>query len=203
MAGDMIRITKQTDYGIVLLNHLATHRDRQYNAPDLALETHLPLPMVSKILKLLAREGLLVSHRGVKGGYGLARVPEAITMAEIIVALEGPIAITECIDLSGDCFHEQACQVRSNWQRINEALRTALQGITLAEMAPPAQKLVTLGGRGAAYDGSDGADGSNGSDGADGSNGSDGFDGSNGSNGSNGAAISAIAATEGTESSPS
>jgi FeS assembly SUF system regulator len=146
----MIRITKQTDYGIVLLTHLAVHPERQYNAPDLAAEAHLPLPMVSKILKLLAREGLLVSHRGVKGGYSLAQQPEAISMAEIIAALEGPIAITECISVEGDCFHEPLCPVRSNWRRINQAVRTALEGITLAEMAHPRLKLVTLG-RGAAF----------------------------------------------------
>jgi len=143
----MIRITKQTDYGIVLLTHMAGHAERQYNAPDLAAEAHLPLPMVSKILKLLAREGVLESHRGVKGGYSLARRPQAISMAEIIAALEGPIAITECIDESGDCVHDRLCPVRSNWHRINEAVLAALQGITLAEMVHPLAplKLVTLG----------------------------------------------------------
>lgn len=142
----MIRITKQTDYGIVLLTHLAAEPERQYNAPELAAEARLPLPMVSKILKLLAREGLLVSHRGVKGGYSLARRPEAISMAQIIAALEGPIALTECISVEGDCSHEPLCPVRSNWRRINQAVRTALEGIALSEMAhtrPP--KLVTLG----------------------------------------------------------
>jgi FeS assembly SUF system regulator len=145
----MIRITKQTDYGIVLLTHLAAQPERQLNAPELAAETQLPLPMVSKILKILVREGLLVSHRGVKGGYSLGRLPEEITMAEIISSLEGPIAITECIEVSSDCSHEQLCPVRSNWQRINEAVRGALEGITLAEMAgplAPVRKLVTLGG---------------------------------------------------------
>jgi FeS assembly SUF system regulator len=148
----MIRITKQTDYGIVLLTHLAADPERQYNAPELAAEARLPLPMVSKILKLLAREGLLVSHRGVKGGYGLARQPEAISMAEIIASLEGPIALTECISVEGDCSHEALCPVRSNWRRINQAVRTALAGISLAEMAHPQQKLVTLG-RSAAFEG--------------------------------------------------
>jgi FeS assembly SUF system regulator len=146
----MIRITKQTDYGIVLLTHLAAHPERQLNAPELAAETHLPLPMVSKILKLVAREGLLTSHRGVKGGYGLARQAEEISMAEIIAALEGPIAITECISVEGDCSHETLCPVRSNWQRINVAVRAALEGISLAEMARNVpsgrQELVTLGG---------------------------------------------------------
>jgi FeS assembly SUF system regulator len=146
----MIRITKQTDYGIVLLTHFATEPGRQYNAPDLAAAAQLPLPTVSKILKLLAREGLLLSHRGVKGGYGLARSAQQISMAEIIAALEGPIAMTECEDEHGDCFHEPVCQVRSNWHRINVAVRAALEGITLAEMALPGAggpKLVTLGGQ--------------------------------------------------------
>ncbi|HEX2224576.1 MAG TPA: SUF system Fe-S cluster assembly regulator [Thermoanaerobaculia bacterium] len=141
----MIRITKQTDYGVVLLTHLASHPERQFNAPDLAAETRLPLPMVSKILKLLAREGLLASHRGVKGGYNLGRTPEAITMAEVIRALEGPIAITECIEEAGDCAHASLCGVRGHWHRINEAVREALEGLSLAEMAPPQAKLVTLG----------------------------------------------------------
>src|SRR5436309_2720965 len=107
----MIRITKQTDYGIVLLTHLAGAPERRVNAPELAAETHLPLPMVSKILKLLVRERVLLSHRGVKGGYGLARAPEEISMAEVISALEGPIAITECIDENSGCTHEPFCSV--------------------------------------------------------------------------------------------
>jgi len=142
----MIRITKQTDYGIVLLTHMAASPERQFNAPDLATEAHLPLPMVSKILKLLARDGLLASHRGVKGGYSLARLAEEISMAEIVTALEGPIAITECVGTEGDCSHESRCPVRGNWQRINEAVRSALEGITLAELAVTKEaKLVTLG----------------------------------------------------------
>jgi FeS assembly SUF system regulator len=149
----MIRITKQTDYGIVLLTHMAATPERRANAPELATETRLPLPMVSKILKLLVREGVLLSHRGVKGGYGLGRPPEEISMAEVISALEGPIAITECIDDHSGCSHEAFCGVRGRWQRINTALRETLEGITLAEMAEqarPQQKLVTLGaGRGA------------------------------------------------------
>jgi FeS assembly SUF system regulator len=145
----MIRITKQTDYGIVLLTYLAAQPERHVNAPELAAETQLPVPMVSKILKLLVREGLLISHRGVKGGYSLGRLPEEITMAEIITALEGPIAITECIEVSSDCSHERLCPVRSNWQRINDAVRGALEQVTLAEMTTPLTpfgKLVMLGG---------------------------------------------------------
>jgi FeS assembly SUF system regulator len=146
----MIRITRQTDYGIVLLTHMAAHLARRYNAPELAGEVRLPLPTVSKILKLLTREGVLDSHRGIKGGYSLARTPDEISMAEIVSALEGPIAITECIDESSGCTYQPICRVRSNWQRINDALRTALAGISLAEMTQPSSRLVTLGGRPAA-----------------------------------------------------
>lgn len=144
----MIRITKLTDYGIVLMTHLASEPEGRYTAPDLASEAGLPLPMVSKILKLLARDGLLDSHRGVKGGYALARAPEEITVDRIIAALEGPIAITECIEHApGDCDHEAVCPTRGNWQKINHAIRQALETITLAEMTQPIprERLVSLG----------------------------------------------------------
>jgi FeS assembly SUF system regulator len=146
----MIRITRQTDYGIVLLTHMAAHLERRFNAPELAVEAHLPLPTVSKILKLLTREGVLESHRGIKGGYSLARGPEEVSMAEIVSALEGPVAITECIDESSGCTFEPTCRVRANWQRINDAIRQALAGISLAEMTHPTSRLVTLGSGGGA-----------------------------------------------------
>jgi FeS assembly SUF system regulator len=125
----MIRLTKQTDYGIVLLTHLAQDPARHANAPELAAETGLPLPTVSKILKLLARGDLLSSHRGVKGGYCLGRLPSQITVAEVITALEGPIAMTECVEHS-------------------EVVRQALSQVTLADMTRPLvarERLVTLG----------------------------------------------------------
>jgi FeS assembly SUF system regulator len=147
----MIRITKQTDYGVVLLTHLAQEPNRLSTTQELADETQLPLPMASKILKMLAREGVLESHRGAKGGYALARPAQAITVTEIISALEGPIAVTECIDGSpGDCDYTAFCPVRSNWHQINLAIRQALDGITLADMTIPlaeGNKLVTLGSR--------------------------------------------------------
>lgn len=144
----MFRINKQTDYGIVLLTHLAASAEERYNAPDLATETGLPLPMVSKILKLLAKDGILTSHRGVKGGYALARDSSRVTVAEIIAALEGPVAITECIDAAPtECEHEPVCPTRTNWQKINQAVHRALHDITLEEMSQPIpqEKLVTLG----------------------------------------------------------
>lgn len=134
----MIRISRETDYGIVLLTHIVNSAEGStYSARALAARTHLPVPMVSKILKQLVRDGLLFSQRGVKGGYYLARHPENISVAEIISAVEGPIAMTMCVSTPGECRQEGFCGVRPNWLRINEAVRGALQGITLSEMARP------------------------------------------------------------------
>jgi len=136
----MIRMTKVTDYGFILLTYMAyMNVATMYNARDLSAATHLPLPMVSKILKALAKGGILISHRGVKGGYSLARAAERILAVEIISALEGPIAITECIgaDYDSQCMLERLCPIRVNWQKINRAVRDALGQITLAEMTEP------------------------------------------------------------------
>ena len=137
---------------------MAEEPERRFNATELAQEAQLPQPMVSKTLKLLAREDLLVSHRGVNGGYALARRPEEITVSEIIAALEGPVAITECIDdTPGECAQESVCPLRSNWQLINDAIRSALDGLRLSDMArplppvKPEERLVTLGHRSAAH----------------------------------------------------
>ena len=140
-------MTKTADYAIVLLTRMAEEPDRIFNAPELAQTTRLPAPTVSKILKILSRHDLLQSHRGAKGGYALQHTPEEISVEAIITAVEGPIGITECIDdAPGACGQESVCAVRSNWQRINDAIRQALDGITLAEMAGAgSQGLVTLG----------------------------------------------------------
>lgn len=133
----MIRISRLTDYGIVLMSYMAAKPDGIHNAAEAAAEAHLPLPTVSKLLRVLTHEGLLTSHRGVKGGYTLAREPEQISVASIIRALEGPIALTVCADdPSGDCELELLCPVRAPWQKINQAIRQALEDISLAEMAP-------------------------------------------------------------------
>ena len=134
----MIRITREADYGILLMTYLAQTDGQAYSAAALAQQRRLPLPMVSKILKTLARAGLLVSQRGAQGGYSLARPPAAITAADIIGALEGPIAITEC---SGDhhdgCSRLEHCEVSGHWPRINQAINVALQSISLLEMSRP------------------------------------------------------------------
>lgn len=135
----MIRIAKLTDYGILLLTCFARHPELPIQtARDLAAEARLPLPTVSKLLKALSRRGLLVSHRGVRGGYSLARPPEAISVVEVIDALEGPIAMTDCSpDAHGLCTLEPVCPVQGTWRRINHAVREALTSLSLADMARP------------------------------------------------------------------
>ena len=131
----MLRISRLTDYGIVLLAHLAQNGNGSpHNARQLAEQSDLPLPAVSKILKTLTHEGLLVSQRGAKGGYGLARDAGDISVAEIIVALEGPIALTECTLGPGHCDQEVSCMTRLPWQRINLAVQEALARVSLAEL---------------------------------------------------------------------
>ncbi len=132
----MIRLSKLCDYGIAMMTALVRHEGEQRSASELAEATGVPAAMASKILKQLCRAGLLDSCRGARGGYGLARPAASVTVAEIIEALDGPIALTACIETgSGDCGIETLCPARGNWQRINDAIRGALSDITLADMA--------------------------------------------------------------------
>lgn len=134
----MIRINRETDYGIGILSLMAREAERRFTTSLIAEWRRLPQPMVSKILKHLARHGILISYRGVKGGYGLARAPENISLAQIIAALEGPIALTECVEEGRDaCQYGSHCTVSENWNRINRMVEKALADITLAEMSTP------------------------------------------------------------------
>jgi FeS assembly SUF system regulator len=143
----MIRMSKETDYGIILLAHFSQHRKgRKHSARELALDNGLPLPMVRKILKILAREGLLASHRGAKGGYSLMRLGQRISVAEIIRALEGPLAMTECVEAPGDCRLEPTCQMKTAWQRINDTVLQTLSRMTLSDLTDPPPETVPFGG---------------------------------------------------------
>lgn len=134
----MIRMSKETDYGIILLAHFSRHRKgRMHNAREVASNNGLPLPMVRKVLKTLAREGLLVSHRGAKGGYSLMRRGKKISVAEIIRALEGPLAMTECVEAPGECRLEATCQLKTAWQRINDTVLQTLSRMTLSDLTDP------------------------------------------------------------------
>jgi FeS assembly SUF system regulator len=134
----MIRLSRLADYGVVLVCQMAVRADRCHNAFDLAAATGLPAPTVSKLLAAMARAGVLLSHRGAKGGYRLARAPEEITAADIVCAVDGPIALTVCIEHgAGACDVESLCPTRRGWRRINDAVRLAMQGVSLAELAFP------------------------------------------------------------------
>lgn len=132
----MIRVTKLTDYGVALMAQLASNgRQELATAPDLAEALQLPLPTVRKILKVLAKENLLVSQRGAAGGYILAREPREITLLDMVGALEGPMALTECA--SGEpcgCDRENVCGLRDNWSMVNSLLQNTLQSYTLEQM---------------------------------------------------------------------
>jgi FeS assembly SUF system regulator len=135
----MLRLNRITDYAVVVLSQMAREPERLVTAPQLAEDTQVPQPTVAKVLKALARGGVLTSHRGANGGYTLARAPAAITMLEVLRALEGPVSLTDCVDgAEGDCNVERLCPMRGNWDRVNEAISGALQSVTLADMAMPA-----------------------------------------------------------------
>lgn len=130
----MLRISKLTDYGTVLLAHLATHRADVCSAADVASATGIALPTVSKLLKSLAKSGLVTSTRGANGGYELSRSPREISAADVIDALEGPVSITECSSIDSLCEHEGVCSVGGSWQRINVAIRHALEDVSLSDL---------------------------------------------------------------------
>lgn len=145
----MIRITKATDYGILLMSHFARRAEPVVlNAKDLASMTRIPLPMVGKILKTLAHAGLLTSHRGARGGYALARTPHEISLTQVIHAIEGPFALTECGEGPGVCSLELMCPIQSNWLRINDAVCKALDEVSLADIARPVQWTASIKGVG-------------------------------------------------------
>jgi len=131
----MLRISKLTDYGTVILACLAAQPDRLWTAAEVADRTHVGLPTVSKLLKKLQRSGLVRSTRGSHGGYQLARPAGEITAARILDALEGPFAITECSGQHSHCGIESSCRVGHAWQRINGAIRRALNEVSLAQLS--------------------------------------------------------------------
>jgi FeS assembly SUF system regulator len=131
----MFRLNKLTDYGIVLMAHVArSGEETPHTARSVAKETRIPLPTVGKLLRELHDSGLLVSHRGTKGGYNLARNAGDISVSDIILALEGPIGFTECSVEPGLCGMERRCAIKSNSQIIGDALRDALDHVMLSDL---------------------------------------------------------------------
>lgn len=132
----MLRLSRLTDYAVVVLSQMAKTTGTVMNAVDLADATALPQPTVAKVLKLLARHSVVRSVRGAQGGYVLERPADRVSVAEIISAIDGPVALTACVDeADGDCSVEQLCPMRGRWDRLNTAVQAAFESVTLAEIA--------------------------------------------------------------------
>lgn len=134
----MLRISKLTDYAILVMVELASDREAVLSAQALAERCGLEAPTVSKVLKLLGRAGLVRSFRGPAGGYQAGTSPERVSIATVISAIEGPIAMTECSVHEGLCTVEANCSARENWQKVSRAVAGALENISLADMSRPA-----------------------------------------------------------------
>lgn len=134
---NVLKISKLADYATVIMSFLARDLSAIFSATVIAQEIHLSPPTVSKILKMLWRANLVKSFRGTEGGYQLAKSPKQITVAEIISAIEGKLAVTECCVGKNLCALDALCGVKENWQIINRAIFNALQGLTLEDMKTP------------------------------------------------------------------
>jgi FeS assembly SUF system regulator len=143
----MLRLSKLTDYAVVVLIRLSEGiAEPVQTSPGIAAATGVPEPTVAKVLKALAGSNLVASQRGARGGYRLARPLEAISIADVIAAVDGPIALTACVDGTvGTCDVENLCAVKGRWDLVNGAIRGALSRITLADMRaasiPPAFRI--------------------------------------------------------------
>ena len=133
----MLRVSRLTDYATVVMTCIAAHPADVLSTVQIADETRLELPTVSKLLKALSHAALVESFRGVNGGYRLARPATDISLAEIVEALEGPIGMTECSVAEGQCDRESLCGVRGSWQQINSVLDHTLRAVSLADMLKP------------------------------------------------------------------
>ncbi len=141
----MIRLSRMTDYGVVVMTYMAWHGSETLSAHQVATATGLPEATAGKLLKLFARAGLLKSRRGARGGYALTSSPEEISLARVVEAVEGPIALTLCVDdHPGQCDVEALCPMRGGWNQINTALRDAFEGVSLAAMTAPTMPLAGL-----------------------------------------------------------
>jgi FeS assembly SUF system regulator len=142
----MLRLSKLTDYAVVVLVRLA-REDAVQTSPGIAGATGIPEPTVAKVLKALTVGGLVESRRGPHGGYLLARSLGRISVAEVITAIDGPIALTACVEGSGvGCEAERLCPVRGRWDPVNQAIYEALSSISLADMQDPVGARFALAG---------------------------------------------------------
>ena len=146
----MIRLGKLTDYGLLLMCQIArSPLGKWHTARELAAACRLPMPTVNKLLRTLLQNDLLASHRGIKGGYVLARNPALVPITEIISAMEGPFALTECSsEAVGVCELESSCQIKDNQRIISQAIHGALERVMLSDLTRPLQLTAIRDGKG-------------------------------------------------------
>lgn len=131
----MLRLSRLTDYAVVVLAAMAARRGEVLSSALLAEQSHVPEPTVAKILKMLARDGIVDSVRGAAGGYRLDRAAEDVTIGVVVTAVEGPVALTACVEGSTQgCGMSEACALRGRWDPVNEAIRAALESVTVADV---------------------------------------------------------------------
>lgn len=133
----MFKINRLTDYSTVVMSYLAMDPTKIHNANEINHHTHIAKPTVSKILKMLAKAGLLISHRGVNGGYQLAKSPQEISIGEIVLAIEGELGLTECSMHHSQCYLQASCHISGNWRLISHIIYQTLHHLTLADLAKP------------------------------------------------------------------
>jgi FeS assembly SUF system regulator len=133
----MIILSKLADYGVIIATYLAVGSERQMTAAAIAREARLPRATVAKVLKALAHAGIVSGARGAAGGYRLARPAAAISIAELVAAIDGAIGLTQCTSHVPACERTDFCPTRRHWHRINQAVGAALGAVTLADMLPP------------------------------------------------------------------
>jgi FeS assembly SUF system regulator len=134
----MIILSKLADYGVIVATHLAAFPERQATAGAVAVETRLPQATVAKLLKALAHAGLVTATRGPSGGYRLARAAKAISVAEVVAAIDGDIGLTQCSVHVDECARTTYCPTRPHWAAINRAVGEALAAVSLDAMITPA-----------------------------------------------------------------
>jgi FeS assembly SUF system regulator len=134
----MIILSKLADYGVIVATHLAAFPERQVTAGAVAAATRLPQATVAKLLKALAHAGLVTATRGAAGGYRLAREAKAISIAEVVAAIDGDIGLTQCSVHVDECAHTTYCPTRPHWAAINRAVGQALASVSLDAMITPA-----------------------------------------------------------------
>lgn len=139
----MIILSKLADYGVIVATHMALVPERQMTAAALATDARLPRATVAKVLKALAHAGIVTGARGAAGGYRLSRPAERINLSEIIAAIDGQMAPTQCTSHQPDCARSDYCVTRPHWQRINRVVGAALSAVTLAELTPFGAPVVT------------------------------------------------------------